>query len=231
MKIIASCFEDCMLNIDLNLWDSITVYSMSEKTMRMQAKEYAVCKINEHGFFCEAVDYSHTLFLPIYPAFNVWVFKRWDLPVKIDPYLHKMDDLICINIIGDNMVQTRILLEEVSAGFLSETLKSRILFTPTNCEDITIPLYPTSYNNLYTETNTKTMPSEMEVVYVLYGKKACELYDQSFEKLFRSKKAHFDIQKYGKNDYNKAMKSKTKLGCVFRKISVVEYGLLLSKRW
>ncbi len=230
MKIITSCFEDCMEDIDLTIWDCITVFSISEETMLMQSKEYAVFDISGDGFFCMAVDYSHTLFLPVYPTFNIWVLKGWDLPVKIDPFLRKKDDLICINIIGNNAVQVQLLFENLSAGTFSNALKSRILFTPNDYSSIPKPLYPSFDYDVFKDNNSITTTNQMEAVYVLYGKKACKLYDESFEKLFRSEKIDFDVHKYTE-DNSQAVVLKTKQWGDSRKISIDEYGLLIIKSW
>jgi len=222
-------FEDCMQDIDLDVWDCIAVYSICEETMLMQSKEYAVYDMDGEGFFCMTVDYSHTMFLPIYPAFNIWVLKGWDLLIKIDPFLRKKDDLICINIIGNNAIQVQTIFENLSAGIFSDALKSRILFPPNDCSSSPKALYPFFDHHSFKD-NSITIANQMEAVYVLYGKKACRLYDESFEKLFRSKKIDFDVQKYVEDD-NIRVLSKTKQWGDSRKIPIVEYGLLLSREW
>ena len=229
MKIITSCFEDCMQNIDLQIWDYITVYSISEETMLMEAKEYAVYDIIKEGFFCMASDYSHTVFLPVYPAFNIWVFKGWDLPIRIDPFIRKENGCICINIIGDNAVEVQTIFENLSAGTFSDALKSRILFTPNDHSSIPKPLYPSFDHHLIEKSNSK-IANEMRAVYILYGKRACKLFDESFEKLFRSKKVDYHVQMHVEDD-KKTIMLKTKQWGDSRNISVVEYGLLKSKRW
>ncbi len=228
MKTITSCFEDCMQNINLIKWDYITVCTLCEKTMLMESKEYAVYDISDKGYFCMASNYSHTLFLPVYPAFNVWVLKGWNLPIEIDPFLARKNGLICIHVIGSSKAEVQTIFETLSAGTFSYALKTRILFTPINTNNTPIPLYPEVHDHLFNDSPMALKSNEMETIYVLYGKKACKLYDASFEKLYRSNNVIFSIKKYAK-DTTEMVLFKTKLWGDSRSISIVEYGLLLSK--
>ena len=228
MKKIASCFEDCMQHIDLDIWDCITIYSISSETMQMQSQEYAVYDIGSDGFFCMASDYSHTLFLPLNPEFNVWVLKAWDLPIKLDPFLRKSNDLICIHIAGATTIEAQRIFEDYSAGTFNDTLKSRILFTPSDYSAVTSPLYPLLHHHPYKDNDTIPSHNQRQTVYVLYGKEACKRYDESFEKLYRSDTICFDVQKYTEDD-TKVVELETKQWGASRKITIVEYGLLLNK--
>jgi len=66
----------------------------------------------------------------------------------------------------------------------------------------------------------------MKTIYMLYGKKACELYDISFEKLHSTKHVKFEVAMYKKDDMQKAL-SKLKKWKHLRQITIVEYGMLL----
>ncbi len=65
----------------------------------------------------------------------------------------------------------------------------------------------------------------MKTIYVLYGKKACELYDESFKKLYTARDIDFDITMYRK-DNALEMVNKMNLWGGSRKITAPEYGML-----
>ncbi len=65
----------------------------------------------------------------------------------------------------------------------------------------------------------------MKTFYMLYGKKACKLYDESFEKLHTTKHVKFEIVRHRKDDALE-MVNKMNLWGGSRKITAPEYGML-----
>ena len=66
----------------------------------------------------------------------------------------------------------------------------------------------------------------MKTIYVLYGKKACKLYDISFEKLHSTKYVKFKVAAYKTNALSKLLNNINN-GVYFRLITVEQYGMLL----
>ncbi len=136
------CLEDCLNDIDLAIYETITIYAIIEATMQIGSKEYLVYDISGEGYYIVACDHSHLTFLPVDADFNVWVIKGWDNTLQIDPILHKRNEQLCINIIGESKEVIKKQLETAIAGVFTNALKARVLYSIENSNVELKSLYP-----------------------------------------------------------------------------------------
>ncbi len=133
--------EDCLNKIDLDIYETITIYAMIEATMQLVSKEYVVYDISGEGYYLVACDHSHLSFLPVDAKPNVWVIKGWDNALQIDPIIYKKNGQLCINIIGESKELIKKQLESLIAGVFTSALKARVLYSISNTNIKLKPLY------------------------------------------------------------------------------------------
>ncbi len=136
-----------MKDIELDVLDFITVYSLCEKTLKMQAVEYTVYDMSGDGFYLVAADHTHTYFLPIDTAFHTWVLKDWELPFVIDTIPYKKNGKLYVNLFGESKVIIKDALENLGAGQFDTLLKSVMLYTIKDTAHVLKPLYPDLHHN------------------------------------------------------------------------------------
>ncbi len=134
--------EDCLNKIDLDIYETITIYAMIEATMQLVSKEYVVYDISGEGYYLVACDHSHLSFLPVDAKPNVWVIKGWDNALQIDPIIYKKNGQLCINIIGESKELIKEQIEASITGVLTDALKARLLYSIKDTEMQLQPLYP-----------------------------------------------------------------------------------------
>ncbi len=135
--------EDCLKDIELGIYETITIYAMIKETMQLVSKEYLVYDISGEGYYLVACDHSHLSFLPVDAKPNVWVIKGWDNVLHIDKVLHKKNGQLCINIIGGSKELIKEQIEASITGVLTNALKARVLYSIKDTEMQLQPLYPT----------------------------------------------------------------------------------------
>ena len=134
--------EDCLNDIVLDVYETITIYAMIEATMEVVSKEYVVYDISGEGYFLVACDHSHLSFLPVDAKPNILVLKGWDNVLHIDKVLYKKNGQLCINIIAESKEVIKKQLETAIAGVLTNALKARVLYSLENSTIKLKPLYP-----------------------------------------------------------------------------------------
>ena len=140
-----------MEDIELDILDFITVYSLSEETLKMQAIKYTVYDMSGEGFYCVSADHTHTYFLPVDTVFHTWVLRDSEVAFTIDPILHKKNGKLYINLFCESDLIIKAVIGRLSVGAFSNLLKSSMLYTVRETAHILKPLYPylpVSYTHL-----------------------------------------------------------------------------------